>query len=108
MSRFSYFIFNILLVLVIYTIVYFNSAKHEALIYTIEYFFIPYIAITFLMAIFSLFRFFISHDNDVSKEGLTFLHGTWVVSLMTYIAYKVISTGGMIKLLGYLKTATGI
>lgn len=101
MSRVSYFIFNILLVIVLYTVAYFSGPKHEGLIYTIQCFSVPYIVLNFFMALYSLFHFFIFHDNDVSKDGITYLHGTWVISLLTFGAYKIISMDYIVKLLAH-------
>ncbi len=92
MTRFSYFLFNILLTIIIYSLVYLTGNDVKVLIYTITYFFAPYIAMNFLMVVISLVRWFFSQDPSVHHEGITFFNGTWVLALLTFGAYKLLTS----------------
>ncbi len=98
MTRFSYFLFTALLVGLVYTILFFVDPKHATLNSTLTYFSGPLIFANFAMAIYSLLAWAITHDDDVSKGGVTFLNATWITALATYIAYKLILAGGIFKL----------
>jgi hypothetical protein len=87
MSRFGYFAFNVLLIIALYWFAFGNKNSGGA-VYTLAYFSIPYIALNFIMAVISFIRWFFSQDPQTTHEGLTFLHATWVLSLLTYGAYQ--------------------
>jgi len=99
MTGLGYFLFSVLLTGIIYAIVYINGGDHRTLLYTTTYFSLPLIAANFIMALYSLAHWFVRHhDEDVAKEGLTFLHATWITALVTFAAYKIISVGGIVML----------
>lgn len=104
MTRFAYFLFNLLLVAAIYAMVYFFGQKDKALLYTVEYFSAPYIALNFFMAIYCLVRWFVTHNHDAASDGVTFLHTTWFVSVVTFIAYELVNAGSVVKLVAKVKT----
>jgi hypothetical protein len=92
MTRFGFFLFNILLVVLLYGIVYQSGEKHAALGYTLTCFSLPYIGLIFFMAIFAIIRWFLGQNPDVAKEAVTLLNATWFLIVLTIIAIKV--TGG--------------
>ncbi len=91
MTRFGYFLFNILLVGFIYGLVYWGGARQDTLLYTVKLFSAPYVAANFIMALYALIRWFMTQDSDISREGLTFLYTTWLVSLLTFIVCELLS-----------------
>ncbi|HEU5047656.1 MAG TPA: hypothetical protein VFT64_07425 [Rickettsiales bacterium] len=103
MTRIGYFLFNLLLVVVIYAMVWLNPKPQDAMLYAIQNFSVPYIVLTFLMAFASLLSYFIAHNDDVAKQGMTFLHGCWMSGLATFIAYKLISTHDLAHLFSHLR-----
>lgn len=110
MTRLSYFLYNLLLVCVIYTLAYFQykaaliqGTKTDVLTYTLYYFSTPIIALNLFMALYSLVHFFMTHNHDIARDGITFLNASWFISLITFIAYKLISAGGILKLVAQLK-----
>jgi len=103
MTRLGYFLFNLLLILAIYGLVYLGGSDPRTLTYTIRFFSAPLIAVNFVMAIYALLHWFMSQNHDVSREGITFLHATWVIALMTFIAYLVISHTSITHMISSLK-----
>ena len=100
MTKLGYFLFNVVLIILVYLPVYFAAAarQHDTLMYTLEFFSGPYIAANFLMALYSLFHWFIKQDHDVANEGVLFLNATWVSALLTFMVYELISHGGFAKI----------
>jgi cytochrome bd-type quinol oxidase subunit 2 len=90
MTRFGFFIFNILVVTILYGSVYLNGSKPGSVSYTLREFSEPYIAVLLVMVIFSTLRWFMSHDPDIAKEIVSWAHALWTVPVMTLIALYLI------------------
>lgn len=102
MTRIGYLVFNLLVVVVVYMMVWLNPKPEAALGYAIQNFSVPYLLLSFLMAFASLVSYFIAHNDDVAKQGITFLHGTWMGGLATFGAYKLLSAHDLSHLIPHL------
>ncbi len=103
MKRSAYFMFTLLLTVMIYCLVYVYSPRHEALPMAVYYFSAPLAVANFIMALGSLLVWFVRQDEDISRGGVTFLHTTWIIILVTFIAFKVIHAGSLARLFSALK-----
>lgn len=97
MTRFGYIMFNALFIGVIYTLMYRLGVKREALISTTTYFVAPYICTNMFMSIFALMRWFMKQNPDISREGITFLHASWLCTLFAFIGFRFVVSGGNIS-----------
>ncbi len=86
MTRFGFYIFNMLLVTILYGSVYLNGSKPGAVSYTLREFSEPYIALLLIMCIFATLRWFMSHDPEIAKEIVTWVNLLWLVPVLTILA----------------------
>lgn len=82
MTRFGFFLFNILLVTVIYGLGYMSHAKGAAH-YMLINFSIPYCLLLLLMTLYATVRWFMHHDPDVGTEIATWANAMWFVPAIT-------------------------
>jgi cytochrome bd-type quinol oxidase subunit 2 len=90
MTRFGFFVFNLLLLTLLYGNVYLNGGKPGALSYTLREFSEPYIALILVMCILGTLRWFMSHDPEIAKEIVTWANALWLVPLLTLLALYLI------------------
>ena len=98
MNRSAYLIFSVLSVIIMYTMVYFGGKAHDVLAYSAMYFSVALVAANFLMAVGSLILWFLIHNEDISRGGITFLNAIWILTLAVWLAYKITSAGSLSKL----------
>ena len=92
MTRFSFMLFNVLLVVAIYMLLWLSgNAQERSIAYTLYYFSLPYIALLIIMAVLSTVRWFMKPDDDVIQSAVTYWHATWITGLLTFIALKLVS-----------------
>lgn len=85
MTRFGFFVFNVLLLTLLYGNVYMNGSKPGAVSYTLREFSEPYMALILIMCIFTTLRWFMSHDTEIAKEIVCWANALWMVPVMTII-----------------------
>lgn len=86
MTRFGFFLFNILLLVSIYGLIYLNGASAAAIAYTMHNFSVPYMTLILLMCLISTVRWFMSHEPEIAKEIGTWAHALWLVPALTALA----------------------
>jgi hypothetical protein len=93
MTRFGFFLFNILLIIVLYGFVcidYPQAGHHAAAGYILRTLSIPYICLVLLMAIISTVRWFMNHDPDIASEIVTWITAFILVPAATVLALYLI------------------
>jgi hypothetical protein len=90
MTRFGFFLFNILLIAGIYGLVYLNGAKPGAISYMLWNFTVPYLTLILLMLLISSIRWFMNHDPDIAREIVTWANALWFVPALNALALYLI------------------
>ncbi len=88
MTRFGFFLFNILFIAAIYGFIHMTGAKHEAFRFTITFVSLPHVAVALFMAILAIIRWFINQNPEAGREITTFLNLLWIVPTVTALAIK--------------------
>ncbi len=83
MTRFGFFIFNILLIISIYGLIYLDGASQGAINYIMHHFSMPYMTLILFMCLITTIRWFMSHDPDVAKEIVTWVNALWLVPALS-------------------------
>jgi len=83
MTRFGFFVFQILLNGFIYGYIWINGSKSAAISYSLWSFTVPYLLLILFMLLLSTIRWFMSHDPDIGKEIITWVFTILVVPMLT-------------------------
>lgn len=93
MTRIGFFLFNSLLVALVYGLAWLEGAKPAVVLFLLQSFSEPYVLLILLMTVFNTIRWFMNHDPEVGREIVTWLNALWSVPAMTALAIYLL--GGM-------------